>query len=684
MMINKKKGVFLIYVIISAVLISIFLLTAVSDLHNSFFITQRFTGENRAYWAAESGIQYCKYKLKSDLGWPFFNAKKDDNNKEGTEQFGKFTVTTSKRDGGKGYYIHGTSNNGDQFCIYFSKREDSVIGSDDISIVPTTFPNDPKNLSYCSYTSMKESDINNSVTGSSVTGGQKFSNFAENIENEKVDEKTFIVSKSPITYKTVIISPNIYIVSDGRFGAYRSVVETMFIADNGNGFNSGIYAGGNIDLLLSGKDSVFKVSNDSNGKAEIYCKGEINIKRNDSAENELNYSFPASIGNGEIYYGKSFNIIDQTDKGETLTTKRMTSNDFKRKYGLNLEEYPSSKDDQFPKIRWSNVEKIREKQESQKDKDGNKIVEEIKSGSYVAIFEEENNGYTLCRLNKNYMLRDGQFAEDEYKKDLETAKNNRELEKQRIIEKYTDYQKDEHGNIIDSVFNPPGPELLAKKSTDRGLIEEFLKHINGLKTDEEANNDILSSNKKEEREKSNIFSIDTVEIKDKLTPIITLKKSAITLPVQNPSNLEDTEYFNLFTLTKNNNNKEFDIDQTTSTDLIFKDKTNGVSEKELLLLANSQNEEDDEDSLIPNDNTTMLYTKGYVSINGKLSGTGQILSSGSIYFKAGSQLNTAKTYTSYVPTNQQFGPPVMKQNVSIPSSKNSLYLKDTISIQTRK
>ncbi|MBR0518568.1 hypothetical protein IJJ97_02130, partial [bacterium] len=80
----------------------------------------------------------------------------------------------------------------------------------------------------------------------------------------------------------------------------------------------------------------------------------------------------------------------------------------------------------------------------------------------------------------------------------------------------------------------------------------------------------------------------------------------------------------------------------------------------------------------PNADTTMLYTKGYVSINGKLSGTGQILSSGSIYFKAGSQLNTAKSYTTYVPTNTSYGPPVLQKTITIPSSKLALYSKGTI------
>ena len=99
---TNKKGVFLIYVLFTAVLISIFLLTAVSNMHNTVFMTTKFTGENKAYWAAEAGLQYCKYKLKSDLAWPF-----SDSTSTGTEKFGEFEITSSIEDGGNGYLVQG-------------------------------------------------------------------------------------------------------------------------------------------------------------------------------------------------------------------------------------------------------------------------------------------------------------------------------------------------------------------------------------------------------------------------------------------------------------------------------------------------------------------------------------------------------------------------------------------------
>ena len=102
---NNKKGMFLIYVLFTAVLITIFLLTAVGNLQNTYFQTKKFLGENKAYWVAEAGIQYCEYKLKTDLGWPFVNTRTTDNNQTGTETFGKFTVTSSLINGNKGFLI---------------------------------------------------------------------------------------------------------------------------------------------------------------------------------------------------------------------------------------------------------------------------------------------------------------------------------------------------------------------------------------------------------------------------------------------------------------------------------------------------------------------------------------------------------------------------------------------------
>ena len=203
------------------------------------------------------------------------------------------------------------------------------------------------------------------------------------------------------------------------------------------------------------------------------------------------------------------------------------------------------------------------------------------------------------------------------------------------------------------------------KESDRGLIRELIKNLNGLKYDpntenEEADEFIYCSANPREINKSDKFSIKTVKINNNAkdpysssqetntdeTPVVTLKKSVKTKPIEDISNSEDNEYFNLFTLTKKKSGYdyetkqdkyEFNIDETKSTDLVFAEKNNGISERHLLLNS-EENDEDNELSLLANANSNLLYTNGYISINGKLSGTGQIISGGSVYFKAGSQL----------------------------------------------
>ena len=402
-----KKGVFLIYVLFTAVLISIFLITAVSDMHNSFFLTKKFTGENKAYWAAESGIQYCEYKLKSDLGWPFFNVKTNGAKSTGTEKFGKFEITSSIEDGGNGYLIHGISkDDSEEFCIYFSKNAKKTTLNDEelTSIVPNKFPLEPKNLSYCSYTSIKESD-------KKLSKDDEFGNIA--YSNLK-----FLVSNTP-EHKTVITSPGIYLVCDGRSGIYRSIVEKMLIADYNNKCGGGLYSGGDVDINLSGNNSNFRVSQTSNSKPEIYCKKDMSLSRKSFKGGEKNltkYVFPCSIVNGTIYFGKDFDINDKIlDYNKTIKSNDIHGQDkFLKENGVNLDQYTNATDGQFPKLTWDKIKKLKDKQED---------IETIKSGTYVAIYESSLKSYSLFRLGKSYIDRNGNFDETEFETDMNLARN---------------------------------------------------------------------------------------------------------------------------------------------------------------------------------------------------------------------------------------------------------------------
>lgn len=390
----------------------------------------------------------------------------------------------------------------------------------------------------------------------------------------------------------------------------------------------------------SGDSSTFQVSNMANSKPEIYCKGALKITREKKANSELKYSFPISIENGQIYYGTLFKIIDKVDNGTKVSNSKKTNNELKRTYGLNLEKYSSSKDDLFPKIQWNDVENIKTTQ------DKKKMTEEIDSGSYVAIFEEESNKYILCRLNKNYMEKDGKIS-NKFQKDLEDVQDEINAEKDAFIKKHGIKKIDKNGNeYYELVKGSKEEAIYNKKCKDKYLIKKLIKKVNGLSSEEEINeaNNIWDSKNKHY---SNIFSIETIpinykinydeddedkedehstKIKAKFCPKITLKKSVIAKPTKNQDNL-DEEYFNLFTITKNNTSEKFDIDQAVTTELFFQEQINEIPTTE-------------GEKVIIDKNMTMLYTNGYVSINGKLSGNGQILSGGSIYFKVGTQLNT--------------------------------------------
>lgn len=718
----KKKGVFLIYVLFTAVLISIFLLTAVKDMHNSFFLTKRFSGDNKAYWASLAGIEYCQYKIKNDVCWPFLKKDVETDN----EQFGNFNVTIKKQ-GSDGYFIHGKSEkNIEEFCIYFSKKNSSKISDEakklegsnnEISIVPDNFPNDVKDLSYCSYNSMTQAEILKPKLGLSS------SNDNEDEGNEDYACINLIVSKN--NHKAKVTFPGIYIVSDGRSGGYRSVIEKMFIVDNNNTSPAGIYAGGNININLLGNNSTFKISQTSNLKPEIYCKKNMTVtKQALTVEDHEKYIIPMSAhSKGTIYFGQDseFQLNDYIDsKNENSFSTNGTSGEytnFNKQYGINLDTYTEAKDRLFPELPWNKVENNVAKKITFKD---------IPSGSYVAIYEDltglsdkltthfksryegYDGGYVLVRLDNNYLKTNGEFDKKKFEDDLKKAKE----EKERLIKNGTIKEANSHmetrtatgtnpdGSTYtytyqEKVYDPEGNDLTAIKNSDRGIIIELLKTMHGVtganyKDDYENCQDyIICSNKKYEEcyaETKGVFDIKTVKLQnvnaDELksetdkTPVITLNKSV------------KTDNFSLFTLTREKNG-DFTEDKTKSTDLIFGTKNRGTSELNLLETRYSENSNEDQEeisSLIANPNAVTLYTTGDSLISGKLSGTGQILSNGYTYFKAGTQLNiddtnnANKKFTSkiavYSKKDIQMGVPEGKENSNILKQQIKNVLED--------
>ena len=710
---NNKKGMFLIYVLFTAVLITIFLLTAVGNLQNTYFQTKKFLGENKAYWVAEAGIQYCEYKLKTDLGWPFVNTRTTDNNQTGTETFGKFTVTSSLINGNKGYLIHGTcEEDSEEFCIYFSKRKSKT----DTNLVPMSFPSTPSNISYCSYNSVAEGNLDNIMQNN-------------NIEYSDIQ---FTVSKSP-EYKTVIITPSIYITSDGRCRGHRAVIEKMFVPDYGNtNYGGGIYAGGDIDISLVNQNNSIKVNQISNAHPKVYCKKNVKIARNSewinapmsyTTNNTSNYSFPFSISDGTIYMNNLpyiFEIKQQAHNGKNHGIDTITNNgnlnngnaDLKQQYGINIEKYTESDEDLFPQVTWKDIEVIKQKEEGSKDKDGNNILENINGGSYISIFNEDEGNYDLIWLPDNFLRENGEPDEEVIEKCKRRITEEEEKEISNILSDRNNYNRD--GKFIAkdklAAANQKLNDLVQSSSK---IIKNFAERGGGkiICTSDADNKDkkselinkIINKNTEFQVLSSDIFSIKTVEVttikkfekkdndenkydieyESKKTPIITVKKS---IALNGNSNLNLLTFY-LDTQVHTSNNSDgsgssstsysfnFSIADDISTDLILDKKVTGFNESYELAKGTKDN------NLIIGDGVN-IYSNGSVIINGKLSGKGQIFSKKNMFFKAGTQLNTS----DYEDITKEFDPMThtykitdIKEKENIGEiSKLALYSKGTM------
>ncbi len=744
----KKKGIFLIYVLVTAVLISIFLIGAVENMHNSFFLTNKFTGENKAYWAAESGLQFCEYKLKSDLSWPF-NTK---TSSEGTEKFGKFTITTKYENENNGYSVYGTSEDGEEeFCIYFSNNPSKKTNDLIADLVPSAFPNEPKNLAYCSYNSIDKKQL-------------------ESIYQKKkleYSQVSFKVSKSP-EYIAVITTPGIYVVSDGRCRGYRTILEKMLIADNSNTIGGGIYCGGDLNIGITGSNNRFKVNQISNSRAEIYCKQDVNISRNNDWINaplqftnptNLKYLFPFFIGDGTLYLNNApykFELAEAIHNGKNHGIERISNygntnkenETFKQKYGLNIEPYKNSFDSTFPKISSHDIQQMK----------ASESPTPIDAGTYCAIKSEDDNGtYIFCYLPINFLDDDYQLNENLLNKAMKTGsnidtesktaiKNSKDIIDSIIINRNqykfgSPMYKSLSGQLSDAKDDLENTlqDLQDKYATSGSRIEQFVKENGGYvicgelkmkKRGEWQSNPDKRTNPNFSIKTVNINTITTITEKEKNktententenenpelqigydtteTPIITIKKSV------SVKDTPDLKGFTLLTLTLESNPLDIDIggiidavendenfdslipkpeftysiSHDISTDLIFDKKNTGLNEAYILREINKNNrntnssivaanEQDTGTDMVQSNNliacqTVNLYSEGPVILYGKLSGTGQILSEKSVFFKAGTQLNTS----NYI--KKAHGEYTEKKNVG-ETSKLGVYAGKTI------
>ena len=607
----KKRGIFIIYVIIAASFITIFLIGAVKNMHESFFLTKKFTGEVKSRWAAESGIEYCKYRLKQNLGWPFDSSK----SVYEPTTFGSFTVNETKY--GDGFLVHGKSEEHfAEFIIYFSKKKtqkDGDIEGEKIqSIVPDSFPQEPANISYCSYSSIDIKD---------TAGGVKQDDSAlDKFNNEYIE-----VCSKPKSHKAVVASPGIYIASEGRSGIYKTIIENLIIADNSNIFGAGVYAGGDIKVNILGTGSIFSISRQSTSQPEVYCKGNFSLTRTPDPEITEKYKFPCVIEDGTIYYGSTFNLEDSNEtKNSSITTSDNDSTNYiARKYGIKVDKYDGQL---FPSMPWGKIQ----------DSISELNLNSIKSGTYAAIWHKQKNAYKLYYIsNNNYLLPTGEYANAQGEASQDTESTN-------IIQEILNARRkaEEDKEKFDDALNKYWEQLAAWKEdpeNNKEPSEPSITAQNGNIFTRQNQHEILEDDNvfayfAQDMSNDENFSIETALINNKLTPIVEIKNSV---------KVEGSGGISFLTLQEDNAGS----DNSLLTPLVGVNANVKLGSKHLpdnfenMLTFKSTSKTSILSSKLGEQAVT-IYSEGPVIIKGKLSGNGQVLGGNSVFMEAGSEINS--------------------------------------------
>lgn len=613
---SRAKGIFLIYVAAAAALISIFLIGAVKNVHNSFFLTKKLAGESKAFWAAEAGMNYAEYRLKKNIGWPFTTSESE------STEFGDYRITETSENGGEGKLIHGKTEDGtSEFCIYFSK---SLKTNDDYTtIVPAYFPSDPANINYCSFNSLNEKNLK-SGTKQSDSDTPKFSN--ANVE----------ISKSPGVRRVILTTPGIYIACDGRSGIYRSVLEKLMIADNSRLYGAGVYSGNDISVSLKGIGSSFGIAQTSNSKPDIYCKGKMSVNRDKGVDdNPRDYVFPCNIEDGTIYYGNNIDISDNAPAVGNSYSTRTSASSFNKSYGINIDKYSADKN-LFPNLSWDQIKTSADN------------LSPVSCGTYASIWNKERGAYDLYYFDKEYY--DSQsFTQDlsapasDDLDDTETSNktvNSEFSTKQKEVKDIHDrelaYWKehkddgytttDENGNsYFVSTYDGPSKEEIDKKETTEYLIEEYM----GGKL-------VAESGKPNDNPD---FTITTDVINGKKTPLIHVKRS-----IKANETLQSKSI--AFVTMKENAKGTFSVFRDVPTDIKFGKKTTQLTTASTLSRyqygegSGVSVKKSGKFFLVTKTDMATIQCDGPIVVNGKLSGDGQLMSGDFIYFEAGSELNT--------------------------------------------
>ncbi len=541
---SEKKGFFIIYVLFTITLLATFLTAALQNVHNGIFQSAKFFGETKAYWASASGHEYALYRIQQNAAWPFGTP-------ETTEQFGTYTVREKRF--GNIAAIHGVSEDEDsEFLIYFSNKKEPKDGY--VSIVNS----DPegKSVNYWSFNSITEENVH-----------EYDGNF---------DDETVEISQTPSNKKTTIVSPGVYIASEGRSGAYRCATAKLLIPDNLSLFSAGVYSGGDMNIRLKGSEAVFSVAQTTSAKADVFCKGTFSINRDQDPEGDASsgYLYPCSVDDGAIYYGTRVDISGDTINAEDQFSSTQHSQifNFAKKYGVNIEKYNAS--NKFPAVKWESIS----------ESSLNEITNSMPLGTYATLKNVQTGKYDLY-YSENYHSYDGTQLVMEIGPNLDQTS-------------------------METMLQGNGFYKVPQNSEDYGKIYVDLPKNN--------NNDTpviyLKSSVKAEGGSANGLSfirletyVDSENMPPSLpgaaanpqTPIITHKIRQSSLPLELKFGQEQ-EY----------KERQYDGESLCS---ILTTKFKHIP--------------------------STLYSQAPISISGKLTGDGQILGGESIFFKAGSELN---------------------------------------------
>lgn len=310
---KKRRGIALISMFAILTLIMGTAILLVTQMQSGVFLGTKVNNSLKAYWAANAGVAYAKARLTETPLWPYEGELKTG------MQIGDYTVTEENT--GSGYLITGVNEK--ENAAFYIAFPPGVSG---------------KNAVPSSRGSFKD-QLGNHLDFFSVN------NCREKLEDDN-GEDIRVSDRANHTVK--MIHNGVYIASDGRYNAQRSVVETSFYIDGGGkGFSSAMFAAKNMDLDFSGSGAGLTVNHIEGKGLSIVCEGNLyatqSLYSDPTTIARMGNKNALNIENGVVYCAGecSINRVSVTEKNAYTD------------YGFSLVK--QSMIENFPEIGWSEV-----------------------------------------------------------------------------------------------------------------------------------------------------------------------------------------------------------------------------------------------------------------------------------------------------------------------------------------